>query len=143
MCVRTHTSASGKPGNAGKTTNLFEMCQFFTSRRRSELFSPESRDGRTMWFDWLQIDGGLVAGHGLRCQIVTVPGQLVLRRRRSALLRAADVVVLPGQETRVAQRLRLAPLSETVVVRAPAAIAVPRTRFEPPPPPAVALIRTG
>ena len=82
------------PGNAGKTTNLGELCQFFTSRRRSELVSPEARDGRTMWFDWVQVDAGLVAGYGLRCQIVTVPGQVVLRRRRSALLRAADVVVL-------------------------------------------------
>lgn len=87
------------PGNAGKTTNLVEMCQFFTSRRRSELLSPEARDGRTMWFDWLQIDAGLVAGHGLRCQIVTVPGQVVLRRRRSALLRSADVVVMVCDST--------------------------------------------
>lgn len=87
------------PGNAGKTTNLTEMCQFFTSRRRSELLSPEARDGRTMWFDWLQIDAGLVAGHGLRCQIVTVPGQVVLRRRRSALLRSADVVVMVCDST--------------------------------------------
>jgi signal recognition particle receptor subunit beta len=87
------------PGNAGKTTNLTEMCQFFTSRRRSELLSPEARDGRTMWFDWLQIDAGLVAGYGLRCQIVTVPGQVVLRRRRSALLRSADVVVMVCDST--------------------------------------------
>ena len=54
---------------------------------------------------------------------------------------AADVVVQPGQETRVAQRLSLAPLSETVVVRAPAAIAVPRARFESPPPPAPLVAR--
>ena len=87
------------PGNAGKTTNLSEMCHFFTSRRRSELQSPETRDGRTMWFDWLQIDAGLVAGYGLRCQIVTVPGQIVLRRRRSALLRSADVVVMVCDST--------------------------------------------
>lgn len=87
------------PGNAGKTTNLAEMCQFFTSRRRSELRSPEPHDGRTVWFDWLQIDAGLVGGFALRCQIVTVPGQLVLRRRRSVLLRTADVVVLVCDST--------------------------------------------
>lgn len=87
------------PGNAGKTTNLAEMCQFFTARRRSELISPEALAGRTMWFDWLQIDAGLVGGFALRCQIVTVPGQLVLRRRRSVLLRAADVVVMVCDST--------------------------------------------
>jgi hypothetical protein len=48
---------------------------------------------------------------------------------------SADVVVQPGQETRVAQRLSLAPLSETVVVRAPAPVELLRPRFEPPPPP--------
>jgi hypothetical protein len=54
---------------------------------------------------------------------------------------SADAVVQPGQETRVAQRLSLASLSETVVVRAPAAVAVPRARFEPPPPPAPLVAR--
>jgi hypothetical protein len=50
---------------------------------------------------------------------------------------SADVVVQPGQETRVAQRLSLAPLSETVVVHAPAPVES-RPRFEPmPPPPAL------
>jgi Carboxypeptidase regulatory-like domain len=54
---------------------------------------------------------------------------------------AADVIVEPGQETRVAQRMDLAPLSETVVVRAPAAVDVPRARFEPLPPPAPIVAR--
>lgn len=48
---------------------------------------------------------------------------------------SVDVVVQPGQEARVTQRLSLAPLSETVVVRAPAVVDVPRARFAPPPPP--------
>jgi Carboxypeptidase regulatory-like domain len=47
---------------------------------------------------------------------------------------SADVVVQPGQEARVAQRLSLAPLSETVVVHAPAPVDLLRPRFDPPPP---------
>jgi hypothetical protein len=54
---------------------------------------------------------------------------------------SVDAVVEPGQEARVAQRLRLAPLSETVVVRAPAVVDVPRARFDPPPPPAPLVAR--
>lgn len=87
------------PGNAGKTTNILEICRFFSTMRRGELVSPEEHAGRTLWFDWVQVDAGVVAGYGLRCQIVTVPGQLVLRRRRSALLRSADVVVLVCDST--------------------------------------------
>src|SRR5690606_25899325 len=87
------------PGNAGKTTNILEICRFFSTMRRGELVSPEEHAGRTLWFDWVQVDAGVVAGYGLRCQVVTVPGQLVLRRRRSALLRSADVVVLVCDST--------------------------------------------
>ena len=54
---------------------------------------------------------------------------------------SVDAIVEPGQETRVAQRLRLAPLSETVVVRAPAVVDVPRARFDPPPSPAPLVAR--
>jgi hypothetical protein len=54
---------------------------------------------------------------------------------------SVDAIVEPGQETRVAQRLRLAPLSETVVVRATAVVDVPRARFDPPPSPAPLVAR--
>ncbi len=81
------------PGLAGKTTNLQQLCNFFTTYRRSELFSPATINGRTTYLDWLQIDSGLVGGHPLRSHFVTVPGQSVFTRRRSHLLDLADVVV--------------------------------------------------
>ena len=48
---------------------------------------------------------------------------------------AVSLVVEPGVESRVVQRLELASLSETVVVRAPAAVDHPIARFEAPPVP--------
>ena len=48
---------------------------------------------------------------------------------------AVPIVVLAGEDTRVTERLRLASLSETVVVRAPAPVEAVRPRFAPPPPP--------
>ncbi|MEZ4371529.1 MAG: ADP-ribosylation factor-like protein [Polyangiaceae bacterium] len=81
------------PALAGKTTNLEQLCHFFTPLRRSELYSPKALAGRTLFFDWLQLEGGVVAGYGLRCHLVTVPGQAVLSRRRWHLLDIADVVV--------------------------------------------------
>jgi hypothetical protein len=48
---------------------------------------------------------------------------------------AASLVLKPGVESRVVARLELAPLSETIVVRAPAVVAAPAVRFVPPPPP--------
>jgi hypothetical protein len=63
------------PGFAGKTTNIQQLHGFFTDRRRGDLITPEAKEGRTQFFDWMHLDGGLVHGHGLRCQLVSVPGQ--------------------------------------------------------------------
>lgn len=87
------------PGCAGKTTNLEALSGFFTRQRRGELWIPETVNGRTQFFDWLDLDGGLVQGHPLRCQLVTVPGQRMLRGRRARLLEDADVVVFVAEST--------------------------------------------
>jgi signal recognition particle receptor subunit beta len=87
------------PVMAGKTTNLRQLCSFFTTMRRGELFIPGEVNDRTLYFDWLQIEGGLVCGHGLRCQLVTVPGHLVLARRRAQVLSGADVIVFVCDST--------------------------------------------
>ncbi len=81
------------PAQAGKTTNLVQLHRFFTSLRRGELVSHAERAGRTLFFDWLHVDGGLVGGYPLRCQLTTVPGQAVLSHRRRVLLASADAVV--------------------------------------------------
>ncbi len=87
------------PGHAGKTTNLKQLVTAFTTQRRGELLSPGETAGRTVLFDWLHIDGGIVGGHALRCELLTVPGQSVLAKRRWHVLRTADVVVFVCDST--------------------------------------------
>jgi signal recognition particle receptor subunit beta len=81
------------PAFAGKTTNLERLCGFFTEHRRSKLFTTGNAKSRTVYLDWLQLEGGIIQGQKLRCQLITVPGQTVLARRRWHLLKRADVVV--------------------------------------------------
>jgi signal recognition particle receptor subunit beta len=78
---------------AGKTTNLRQLCRFFTPVRRGEIYTPEEAGGHTMYFDWLQFEGGIVAGHRLRCELVTVPGEAELESRRTRILDTADGIV--------------------------------------------------
>lgn len=87
------------PGMAGKTTNLQQLCSLFAPQRRSELYTGTTADSRTLCLDWMQIDGGLVRGHDLRCHLLTVPGQEVLARRRQMLLSMADTVVFVLEST--------------------------------------------
>lgn len=56
---------------AGKTTNLAQLVESFSPQRRGELASPRQRGERTLWFDWLYFNGGVVGGHPLRAQLVT------------------------------------------------------------------------
>lgn len=78
---------------AGKTTNVKQLCTLFAAQRSSELLSPAEMNGRTLYFDWLQISAGVVCGFPLLCQVVSAPGQAVLAPRRRQLLLSADVVV--------------------------------------------------
>ncbi len=87
-------------GSAGKTSNLRELCQFFSERRRSDVFTPTELDGRTVVFDWLRLNAGLVLGYRLCCHLLTVPGQSGLSRRRAQILSWADAVVFVCDSTR-------------------------------------------
>lgn len=58
-----------------------------------EILSPDEARGRTLYFDWASYRGGSFRGNALRCQIITVPGQESLVRRRKLLIGTADVVV--------------------------------------------------
>ncbi len=80
------------PPEAGKTTNLRQLCDRLSLGRRGPLESPGG-GARTQFFDWLDVTGGYVAGRRLRCQLVTVPGQSELAGRRRHLLATADAVV--------------------------------------------------
>ena len=81
------------PGFAGKTTNLKRVHEIIPPTRRSEIVTPAELKGRTMFFDWLEIEGPKHGGIGLRFQLITVPGQIERNYRRRPLVAMADVVV--------------------------------------------------
>jgi signal recognition particle receptor subunit beta len=81
------------PGLAGKTTNLQRVCQLVSTKRRSEMYTPAALKGRTMFFDWLEVDAPPQGGVDLKVQLITVPGQAQRNYRRRPLVEMADVVV--------------------------------------------------
>jgi len=93
-------------GTAGKTTNLRMLHAAFQSRAMGEIVTPdESKTGRTLFFDWLELNVGHVGDWPLRCQVISVPGQFVYAHRRFHLLREIDgaVLVCDSTESGVAQ----------------------------------------
>lgn len=81
------------PGLAGKTTNLQKICDRVPITRRSEMVTPASLKGRTMFFDWMEIEGPIRGESQLKFQLITVPGQIERNYRRRPLVEVADVVI--------------------------------------------------
>jgi mutual gliding-motility protein MglA len=81
------------PGRSGKTTNL----QFIHSRlpplQRGPMVSLATEGDRTLFFDYLPVELGTIAGYRTRIQLYTVPGQVYYDSTRRLVLKGADGVV--------------------------------------------------
>jgi hypothetical protein len=76
------------PPAAGKTTNLGYLCDKLALTRPGTSERAIASD-RTQFLDWLDVTGGWAGGERVRCQLVIVPGQIVLARRRRHILESA------------------------------------------------------
>ena len=81
------------PGLSGKTTNLHYIFSVTNPRTRGELVSIETDVERTLFFDLLPINVGLVNGYQTKFQLYTVPGQVFYDSTRQLVLKGADGVV--------------------------------------------------
>jgi signal recognition particle receptor subunit beta len=81
------------PALAGKTTNVQQICRVFPVRKRTEVYTPASLKGRTMFFDWLEVDLNTLGRFPVRVQILSVTGQESRSYRRRPLIQSADTVV--------------------------------------------------
>ncbi|MBP7998211.1 MAG: gliding-motility protein MglA [Chloroflexi bacterium] len=81
------------PALSGKTTNLEQIHRSVDPKRRSDLVSLKTHEDRTLYFDFLQLELGKIAGLTPQIQLYTVPGQAYYEASRRVVLRGADGVV--------------------------------------------------
>jgi signal recognition particle receptor subunit beta len=81
------------PGLCGKTTNLQWIHQKTAPRSRGEMVSLETEGDRTLFFDLLPLDVGIIGGMKVRLQLYTVPGQVFYNATRRLVLKGVDGVV--------------------------------------------------
>ena len=81
------------PGLSGKTTNLHSLHAMCTETQRGEMFSVNTQEDRTLFFDLLPINLGYIYGNAIHLQIYTVPGQVQYDASRRVVLGGADGVV--------------------------------------------------
>ena len=81
------------PGLCGKTTNLQAIHYKTAPRSRGEMVSLETETDRTLFFDLLPLDVGVIGGMKVRLQLYTVPGQVFYNATRKLVLKGVDGVV--------------------------------------------------
>lgn len=88
------------PGRSGKTTNLHYIYDRVPDTRRGAMVSLATQNERTLFFDFLPLDLGSIAGFQTRFQLYTVPGQIYYRSTRKLVLSGADGVVFVADSQR-------------------------------------------
>jgi PAS domain S-box-containing protein len=81
------------PGLSGKTTNLQILHSMCSEGQRGEMFSVNTQEDRTLFFDLLPINLGYIYGNAIHLQVYTVPGQVQYDASRRVVLGGADGVV--------------------------------------------------
>ncbi len=81
------------PGMSGKTTNLEIIHQKAPDENKGELTSISTDGDRTLFFDFMPLDLGTVAGMRTKFQLYTVPGQVYYNSTRKLVLQGADGVI--------------------------------------------------
>ena len=81
------------PGRSGKTTNLQYIYGRVPDSRRGRMVSLATQTDRTLFFDFLPLDLGVISGFTTRFQLYTVPGQVYYNATRKLVLQGTDGVV--------------------------------------------------
>jgi signal recognition particle receptor subunit beta len=88
------------PGLCGKTTNLHHIYGRTAPGSRGEMVSLETETDRTLFFDLLPLDVGVIGGFKTRVQLYTVPGQVFYNTTRKLVLKGVDGMVFVADSQR-------------------------------------------
>ncbi|MDP2316941.1 MAG: GTPase domain-containing protein [Pseudomonadota bacterium] len=81
------------PGLGGKTTNLVRLHARYAAEQRGELIKLDTETERTLFFDYFPLAFGAIAGHRVKIDFFTVPGQSFYQATRQAVLEGVDGIV--------------------------------------------------
>ncbi len=81
------------PGLSGKTSNLQYIYEDLPIKNKGRMLTLATDTDRTLYFDFLPVDAGVVRGIKTRVQLYTVPGQVFYNATRRMVLKGVDGVV--------------------------------------------------
>lgn len=100
------------PGLGGKTTNLEHIYSKLNPKLRSELISFKTKEERTLYFDFMQLDLPPINGKKPRFHLYTIPGQVQYGYGRKLVLNGADAIVFVADSQKARMDENLASLAD-------------------------------
>lgn len=88
------------PGLCGKTTNIKFIYSGTNPDARGKLISLETKQERTLFFDFLPLSLPAIRGFKTRLHLYSVPGQLFYSASRKLIMKGADGVVFVADSQR-------------------------------------------
>jgi signal recognition particle receptor subunit beta len=88
------------PALSGKTTNLQQLHLLMNPQSRSEMVTLDTRDDRTLYFDFLPIEFEAAGGFSVKMKLFTVPGQVMHKSTRKVVLAGADAICFVADSQR-------------------------------------------
>jgi len=87
------------PGLSGKTTSLEVVHQRTPQGHKGDLTSISTDGDRTLFFDFMPLDLGTIAGMKVKFHLYTVPGQVYYNSTRKLVLLGADGIIFVADST--------------------------------------------
>lgn len=100
------------PGLGGKTTNLEYIYSKLNPKLRSELISFKTKEDRTLYFDFMQLDLPAINGKTPRFHLYTIPGQVQYGYGRKLVISGADALVFVADSQKARMDENLASLAD-------------------------------
>ncbi|MFC1798679.1 ATP/GTP-binding protein [Thermodesulfobacteriota bacterium] len=100
------------PGRGGKTSNLEYIYSKFQDRMTTKLLTVKTYGDRTLFFDFLPLDIGVIGGYNVKMQLYTVPGQVKYKATRKLVLRGVDGVVFIADSMTLREKMNVVSLMD-------------------------------
>ena len=104
------------PALSGKTTNLQQLHAMLDPDSRGKMVTLDTKDDRTLYFDFLPIEFPTTSGFAVKLKVFTVPGQVMHKSTRKVVLAGADAGDLLDVRAKEAYRRRLAEIEEDLEI---------------------------
>lgn len=95
------------PGRGGKTANLEYIFSRYKDRIKGQMTTVKTHGDRTLFFDFLPMDIGVIKGYNIRVQFYTVPGQVKYNATRKLVLRGVDGIVFVADSMTLRGKMNL------------------------------------